>query len=277
MNFLRRFKKPSKPAAQGKSNKKALCVGINNYPGTSNDLKGCVNDCKSWRELLMKTFGFGQVKTLVDKQATKRNIENELNKLVKGSKSGDILVFTYSGHGSSVPDRNSDEPDKKDETLYTYDGHLTDDVIRKILDQLPDGVRMTVISDSCHSGSITRAVLQDSGSTEVKPRFMPPEDGRAMMILADLEPRGRVFTSQKVMDEVLITGCKSTEFSYDARFNGRAMGAMSFNAIEILKQNPNISYDQFYAALKNRLPSSRYPQTPQLEGKAENRKRKMFT
>jgi hypothetical protein len=28
--------------------KKALCIGINNYPGTHMDLQGCVNDANDW-------------------------------------------------------------------------------------------------------------------------------------------------------------------------------------------------------------------------------------
>jgi hypothetical protein len=28
--------------------KRALCIGINNYPGTHMDLNGCVNDANDW-------------------------------------------------------------------------------------------------------------------------------------------------------------------------------------------------------------------------------------
>ena len=28
--------------------KRALCMGINNYPGTHMDLSGCVNDARDW-------------------------------------------------------------------------------------------------------------------------------------------------------------------------------------------------------------------------------------
>ena len=28
---------------------RALCVGINDYPGTNMDLAGCVNDAKDWQ------------------------------------------------------------------------------------------------------------------------------------------------------------------------------------------------------------------------------------
>ena len=32
--------------------KKALCIGINDYPGTQNDLNGCVNDARDWAAAL---------------------------------------------------------------------------------------------------------------------------------------------------------------------------------------------------------------------------------
>ena len=32
--------------------KRALCVGINDYPGANMDLAGCVNDARDWQALL---------------------------------------------------------------------------------------------------------------------------------------------------------------------------------------------------------------------------------
>ena len=46
--------------------KLALCIGINNYPGTGMDLAGCVNDANDWAALLASR-GF-QVDTLLDAQ-----------------------------------------------------------------------------------------------------------------------------------------------------------------------------------------------------------------
>ncbi len=63
--------------------KKALCVGINDYPGEGSDLNGCVNDAKAWAELLIKNFSFpsGSVKVLLDGQATKAAMLDGLKKL----------------------------------------------------------------------------------------------------------------------------------------------------------------------------------------------------
>jgi len=49
--------------------KRAICVGINNYPGTVNDLEGCVNDAEDWERYLLE-IGFDEVTTILDKSAT---------------------------------------------------------------------------------------------------------------------------------------------------------------------------------------------------------------
>jgi len=34
--------------------KRALCIGINDYPGTDFDLSGCVNDAHDWAQALTR-------------------------------------------------------------------------------------------------------------------------------------------------------------------------------------------------------------------------------
>ncbi len=78
------------------------------------------------------------------------------------------------------------------------------------------------------------------------------------------------------MPEILISGCSDSEYSYDAEFDGRPNGAMTALAIGVIKQNPAITYREFYAGLRALLPSKEYPQTPQLEGSETNKDRKIF-
>lgn len=256
-------------------NKKALCIGINNYPGTGSDLNGCVNDAKGW-EAMGNSHGFG-IKLLLDAQATIPKVITALEKLITEAVAGDELLVTYSGHGSNVADQNGDEADGRDETWYLYDGNLRDDKIRKILNKLPAGVKLTIISDSCHSGSVTRALLGAvSDESYCKARYMPPEDDIEAIAMSSLPINKSIAYPEEGMNHVLISGCKSTEYSYDASFNGRAMGAFSHNALLILRDNPNITYKDFYTKIQKKLPSSRYPQTPQLEGSKENKNQKFF-
>ena len=72
--------------------KRAVCVGINNYPGILNDLKGCVNDANDWSALL-QGFGF-EVSMMLDSQATRANVKNALQGLVNSTNAGDVAVLT---------------------------------------------------------------------------------------------------------------------------------------------------------------------------------------
>jgi hypothetical protein len=254
--------------------KKALTVGINNYGG-ANNLNGCLNDAATWGSLL-QSYGF-QIQSLTDQAATPQAVARELRNLLGSASAGDIVVFTYSGHGTTVPDTNGDEIDSRDEALYLFGGVLTDDQMRMIFDNTPAGVKVTAIMDCCHSGNITRAI---PGEDAPKIRYLPyrgeevPED----VVVEDLPTKGRILgNAEDGMVEVLITGCRDSEFSYDARFNGQPFGAMTYYAVEILKANANLTYEQFFAQLRQKLPSGQYPQTPQLEGRIAARNQPVFS
>ncbi|HEY5704505.1 MAG TPA: caspase family protein [Terrimicrobiaceae bacterium] len=85
--------------------------------------------------------------------------------MVKGAKSGDYLVFHYSGHGSQIRDRLGDElSDSLDELICPRDmncntgTHITDDDLNKIFTTLPAGVLLEVYPDSCNSGTGLRVL-----------------------------------------------------------------------------------------------------------------------
>ena len=65
-------------------------------------------------------------------------------------------------------------------------------------------------------------------------------------------------------------------YSYDVEFNGRPNGAMSAYAIQVIKQNPNVTYRESFDRLRALLPSNDYSQSPQLEGSDANKDRKLF-
>jgi len=232
--------------------KKALCVGINNYPGTSSDLKGCVNDANDWTDLL-REYGF-TVEKLLDSQGTRTNIKNKLSDLVNQAGADDVIVFTYSGHGTSVYDLDGEEGDGYDEALSVYDGTLKDDELREIIKDIHPDASLVVISDSCFSGTVTRVL------SEGTPRYMPPEKVLGGGV------KQRLFYPESGMDEVLISGCSDREYSYDAYINGRYNGAMSRYAIDTIRANKTATYEEFYSNLRSLLPSGSFPQTPQLEG-----------
>jgi hypothetical protein len=262
--------------------KHALCVGINDYPGTNSDLSGCVNDANDWGQEL-RTRGY-QVAMLLDKQATRQAVINGLTKLVTGAAEGDSLVFTFSGHGSWLPDDSGDEPDGRDEMLCPHDvtdeQYLMDDDLAGIFKKKPRDVRLYFISDSCHSGSVARFAADPLASANRMPkiRLLPPlefvkdEETRDRIVLA---ARTRPSSRRETYPALLLSGCKDVEFSYDADFNGRPNGAMTRVALEALKEKP-ATPQEWFRAIRKRLPSQTYPQTPQLFGGLKAKKGPMF-
>lgn len=234
--------------------KKAVCIGINNYPGTSNDLLGCVNDAGDWSDLLSE-YGF-ETRLMLDSQATRQAVKAALQDLVLSARPRDVAVLTYSGHGTQSLDLSGDEGDLYDEAIYVYDGTIVDDELRSIIDKIDPQASLVVISDSCFSGSVTRLVPE-----KARPRFLPMPgflEGRTV--------RKRFLLPESGMPELLISGCTDSEYSYDAEIDGRYNGAMSAMAIRVIRQNPGLTYNEFYTRLRGILPSSDFPQTPQLEG-----------
>lgn len=267
--------------------KKAVCIGINEYPAPLSDLRGCLNDADDWANLLDAEFRFDAINQLKDGQATCAGMTGALRDLVTGAEAGDVLVFTYSGHGTWVPDRDGDEEaDNRDEALCAYDGLIVDDEIREILAKLTPGARLTVISDSCHSGSVTRATVQRSAEVRTRnatpdtspiPRFSPPEDAMVALQATRLPVRGRMFYPESGMAELLITGCNALEYSYDAYIDGRYNGAMTANALRVIREEPGMTYAEFHRRLRKLLPTLTYKQSPQLEGRAGMKNRPLFT
>lgn len=265
--------------------KRALCVGINNYPGTQQDLNGCVNDAHAWADLLVAHYDFPQtaVKLLLDAQATKASILAGIKSLLVGAQAGDVLVFTNSSHGTYLPDTGGDEPDRYDEALVPHDfkhNLIVDDELRALFADVPAGVGLTIISDSCHSGSVTRDVAP-AILPPPRPRLLRPRDlGRPDLPdaqLAKLRSRHAVGRPQSGMKELLLSGCKSTEYSYDAQIGGTFHGAMTYYAIETIKEaGYKINYAGLAQGINEKLVTEGYRQTPQLEGTTKNKKKQIF-
>jgi len=216
--------------------KKALCVGINDYPfGEENDLRGCVNDANDWANLLKKHFDFTDTKQLLNGDATKTNIVARIQDLLSGAKAGDILVFTNPSHGTYLADTDGDEP-KYDEAICPHDTDsnlLVDDDLRELFKNIPKDVRLTVISDSCHSGSVTRVKVNEyRRNRQLNPVVfggieLSPDQLRAARGKKEKYP-------ESGMKEILLSGCKSNQTSADAYIASDYHGAMSYYAIKAI-------------------------------------------
>jgi hypothetical protein len=263
--------------------KYAVCVGINDYPGSGSDLSGCINDANDWEAELTKRQ-FSVVK-LIDKKATKKAISAALGETIDKAVKGDSIVFTYSGHGSWQPDRNGDEEDGRDEGWCPHDlgsaGLLLDDEMYTIFGRLALGTKLVMLSDSCHSGSVARmaqpALEADKG---LKIRFLPPEKflKPSALRIADRIRKVVGRGSAKPDRCLLISGCRDHEYSYDASFGGRPNGAFTFFALRTLKKlKPTATYLDWHKEIRKALPSMSHPQTPVLSGLTSMKKWKALS
>ncbi len=150
------------PAA-GLAEDRALVIGINSY--TKSPLEGCKTDADNMYQFIQEVWGYqsSQIRRLTDGQATRQAILAAFDEwLIGGSRPGDRVLFYYSGHGYHLPDDNGDEDDGQDEVLCPVDSEskttnmIRDDELNAQLRQLT-GRQVIVISDSCHSGTLTRA------------------------------------------------------------------------------------------------------------------------
>jgi hypothetical protein len=284
-------------------NKKALLIGIN-YIGQMYQLKGCINDVKSIKQLIVNKFGFSEAPDkmviLTDDQKdplmrpTRVNIINAMKWLVSGCKPGDSLFFHFSGHGSQKKDLDGDEVDGYDETIlpvdYKKNGQIVDDEMNAIMVRpLPEGVRLTAIFDSCHSGTALdlpyiygddgKLVIQKGPSqfkmfTKTLSNIASGNVLGAISNVIDLAGSEKVKknsekakkmteeTRSSFADVIMFSGCKDSQTSSDTKINNMATGAMSYALIKALSTNRELTYLQLLRETKKHL--SNFKQKPQL-------------
>ena len=137
----------------GSSKRIALLVGVEDYAGNNNDLIGIDKDISKMKALC-SSWGFS-----VTVLKNSLNLKSYLSNYSRTLDSNDIFIIYYSGHGTSIIDRNGDESDGRDEALVLSDSrtnqYLIDDTLNLYLNRI--GARKLIIIDSCHSGTIYKS------------------------------------------------------------------------------------------------------------------------
>jgi len=229
----------------------SIHVGLNavspdHYSGWSGELTACEFDANDM-ELLAKSVGYTTT-TLLTADATRDNVKVLISRASAQLVEGDICLISYSGHGSQVPDLNSDEDDAMDETWCLFDGQLADDEFFKLLAGFREGVRVVVLSDSCHSGTVLKdqalamsnnytALLASEVAGDLQPlnqqrpmtvyRAMP-SDLAVSTYLANKTLYDRILSDETLANAenevvaacVLISGCQDNQLSRDGLYNG---------------------------------------------------------
>ena len=230
-------------------NKKALLVGIN-YLDTPYALSGCIDDTTRMKELLA-SHGFNDFSILTDLadfKPTKSNILNEFKNLIINAKSGDVLFFYYSGHGSYTYDRNNDETDGRDEMLVSSDLQaVLDDELKTIIqNHLSREITIIGLFDSCHSGTML----------DLKYNYLDSNN------YDNYSENSKVSECQG--NVIMISGCMDTQTSAEALIENKSQGAMTWSFIDSINKTPDCSWRELLKSMRDLLKTGGYEQVPQL-------------
>jgi GH24 family phage-related lysozyme (muramidase)/uncharacterized caspase-like protein len=220
----------------------ALLIGVGDYqaPGVL-PLKGPENDLRLMRDLLMHRFGIpeGSITTLQDRDATHTNIQQSFSQLAERVKHGDFVYVYYSGHGATTPDGNGDETAGEDQTWVSYGSRedrlpgldnwdVLDDEINAWLSKISAKTdQLIVVSDSCHSGTVTRAPL-----TEVR---RAPDDTRLHHPLAR-QPAEVAIRGAEQQIGIRIGAAQDNDLAYGTDQNGTSYGMFTWYWVDALNQ-----------------------------------------
>ena len=171
--------------------RRALLVGINEYPDDAMRLAGCKHDVFLMSEALQERgFEPENMRVLLDGRATAANIWERIEWLLHGVQPGDQRILYFSGHGAQLPGYGTFETiDRVDECLVPFDFDWTleravvDSDFYRLYAQLPYDAQFLAIFDCCHSGGMTR-----NGAVRAR-GLEAPDDIRHRMLQWD--DRGR--------------------------------------------------------------------------------------
>lgn len=246
---------PPGPPPNQHGRKKAVIVGIS-YKYSRHELKGCINDAKCMRHLLMTKFQFPQdsIIMLTEEETDPYRIPNKQNMrmalfwLVQGCQPGDSLLFHYSGHGSRQRNYNGDEADGYDETLCPLDfetqGMIVDDEINAtIVRTLPHGVRLHAIIDACHSGTVLDL------------HFLCRMNRNGQYVWEDHRPRSGIWKGTNGGDVISLSGCDDNQTSADTSALSKitSTGAMTFCFIQAIERGHGTTYGSILNSMRTAI------------------------
>ena len=280
-----------------RTTQRALLVGINLYPNLPpfSQLKGCVNDVLLMKDILEKSFGFpaDHIVVLRDLEATGARIRQAMEELLVSCQPGDTVVFHFSGHGSQMAAKG-DKAAGYDESIMPSDSgrmncgfpkevppnDIRDTEIDVWLSRLAEKTPyITLLFDSCHSGSITRMVGDEHEGTRLRwipPDPLPEHNGNSQPI-ARRDSSGSGWLSRS-SNYVLLAACAADQGAYELDHedegNGSRNGAFTFFLAQELRQaDSNNTYQDVWERVALNVNNRFRKQTPQLEG---NGHRKLF-
>jgi pimeloyl-ACP methyl ester carboxylesterase len=270
----------------------ALLVAIDNYPVPHHKLNGCVNDRDAFAEYLQRRFsepGAGRLrlKTLTDKEATKKGIIDAFQQHFRSAKKGDTCVFYFSGHGSRAPSPREFwhlSPDRMNQSLVCWDSRipggldLMDKELRFLLWRATfrKDIHFLALFDCCHSGTITKSVIESVTARMAEPSPVPSrlEDYLGFESYEKKRIKGETYYTPKKGKVVQLSASKDDETAKELRIDGKSRGIFTYNLVEMLEQTGSLlTYSELTRILQARIVNRVRDQTPQLEAEPKDASR----
>ncbi|MDO8549947.1 MAG: caspase family protein [Ignavibacteria bacterium] len=149
----------------------ALVIGINSYEGYWRPLKTAVNDATEIADILKSEYHFAEVHTLINEEATRRNIIEKFEWLTSNITPDDNLLIFYAGHGQFYKGLNKGYWVPYDAKTNSIADYISNNDVKTFLGGIPSKHTL-LITDACFAGDIFRG-----GETEKIP-FDPSDMSR---------------------------------------------------------------------------------------------------
>jgi len=286
----------SVPAAQARS--VALLVGISAYPQPENRLEGPKNDVASLQAVLTQKWGFlaSDVRVLLDKDATRTRILDEIDALMTRSVQGDEVFVYFSGHGVSARDGAGLPLPHTSGAFVAFDSDgsrggakFVETLVvgardlRPRFDRLDKGGRKVLfVSDSCYSGQQARSVFgaSNAGAQFRYWRGAPADTGGdefSSDFSAGVRPKAEPFPYR---DLLFLSAASDGEPARDLSgpvlqtypsIDGKAHGALTDTLLRVLSGNigadtnrdGRLDFVELHAAVSDFMSQRGYGHAPQ--------------
>ena len=245
----------------------AVLIG-SNYIGTQYRLYGCQNDVIKYKTVLINNFGYKNedIKMLIDltgyEYPTKANILKYMDWIYQQTCTPNLIdeiTFYYSGHGTSVKDKDGDELDGMDECIVPLDfekfGFILDDYIyASFLSKLKPVKKIICIFDSCNSASCTDLPYSFTCANNV-------------LVKQFYSKRQSILSNSNIF---VLSGCLDSKTSLDSREqDGTPCGLLSYwLRITLAKYNYKCTIENIVMDIKKGFGNN--DQTPVLSVNSNN-------
>lgn len=211
---------------------------------TSKDLRACENDAMEFARLAIK-HRFQKINLLLSEYADSKTFFKLLSTYQRELRSGDLFLLTFSGHGGQIMDHSGDDADGLDEVWCFYDTIVSDDQLFDAWSGFEEGVRIVVVSDSCHSGDILK-----NGNEEASPK------SHEKRIFQDAATRtaGNIASSVQVL-----AACRSHQLTRESFTQGKWHGAFTNCILTHHENESDLSYSELFEKVEGCTSKSQNP------------------